>query len=84
MLQSTGILNKLRDDVMQARPEVPLPRYRVNQPLNLTQLVGSMVIIVVGLLLSIIVFLCEIVQRSAKAQNAKFTYPRIHMKLTNY
>ena len=60
MLQSTGLMNKIRDDVMQARQEVKLPRYRVNQPLNLTQLAGSMGIIVIGLLVSIIVFLCEL------------------------
>ena len=59
-LQSAGLLNKLRDDVTETIREVPPPRYRINQPLNLTQLAGSMVIIVTGLLLSIMVFLCEL------------------------
>ena len=58
-LQSTGVLNKLRDDVTQTKREVPLPRYRINQPLNLTQLAGLMAIIVIGLLLSAMVFFCE-------------------------
>ena len=67
MLQSTGLMTKLRDDVVRTKPEVPRPRYRLNQPLNLTQLAGSMAIIVIGLFVSIMVFGCELLKGLKKS-----------------
>ena len=82
-LQSAGLMNKLREDVTEAVREVPPPRYRVNQPLTLTQLAGSMAIIVMGLLLSIMVFLCELFRGLQKLKMPSHDLQK-HMKLTNY
>ena len=60
-LQAAGLLYKLREDVMQSRREVPPPRYRVNQPLIMTQLAGAAAIMVIGLLLSVMIFLNELI-----------------------
>ena len=70
-LQSAGLMYKLREDVMQTMREVPPPLYRLNQPLNLTQLAGSVAIISMGLLLAIMVFLYEMFRGAQKLKNAK-------------
>ena len=63
-MQSGGLTNKLRDDVTRGKPEDPPPRYRVNQPLTMTQLAGAQAIIFIGLLISIMIFLCEFCRRA--------------------
>ena len=59
-LRDTGILNKLKYDVMN--PPIPIPdaKVRHNQPLNLRQLGISVIILVVGLFIALILFLVEL------------------------
>ena len=59
-LRDTGILNKLKHDVMN--PPIPIPdaKVRHKQPLNLWQLAIVMIILLVGLNIALAVFLWEI------------------------
>ena len=62
-MHSAGLFNKIKEDVTRGRPEVPPPRYRVNQPLNLTQLAGATTILAIGLQLAIMAFLGELFRK---------------------
>ena len=59
-LGDTGILNKLKFDVMNPPIPIPDPKLRHKQPLILRQLGIIIIILVVGLNIAIVVFLCEI------------------------
>ena len=63
-LRDTGILEKVKNDVMNPPPHIPDPRVRYNQPLILRQLGIIMIIVIVGLFVSIIVFLMELLKTS--------------------
>ena len=59
-LKDTGILNKLKDDVMNPPTPIPLPKVRHNQPLILRQLGITFIILALGLFIATLVFLREI------------------------
>ena len=59
-LRDTGILNKLKYDVMNPPMPIPPPKVRHGQPLILGQLGITMIIIAVGLFIAILVFLGEL------------------------
>ena len=59
-LRDTGILNKLKFDVMNPPIPIPDPKLRHKQPLILRQLGIIMIILVVGLNIALVVFLCEV------------------------
>ena len=59
-LKDTGILSKLKDDVMNPPTPIPLPKVRHNQPLILRQLGITMIILALGLFIATLVFLREI------------------------
>ena len=61
-LRDTGILEKVKNDVMNPPPHIPDPRVRFNKPLILRQLGIIMIIMIVGLFVSIIVFLMELLK----------------------
>ena len=63
-LRDTGILEKVRYDVMNPPVPIPDPVVRHNQPLILRQLGIIMIILVVGLLIGTIVFFVELCIRS--------------------
>ena len=65
-LRDTGILNKLKYDVMN--PPIPIPdaKVRLKQPLNLWQLAIVMIILLVGLNVALVVFLLEVGMRGKK------------------
>ena len=58
-LKDTGILDKLKYDVMNPPIPIPDPTVRHNQPLILKQLGIIMIILVVGLTIGTIVFFIE-------------------------
>ena len=58
-LKDTGILNKLKDDVINRPMPIPLPKLRHNQPLILRQLGITVIILAIGLFISLLVFLGE-------------------------
>ena len=62
-LTDTGILDKLKNDVMNPPISVPNPTVRHNQPLILRQLGIIMIILVVGLSIGTIVFLVELLKK---------------------
>ena len=59
-LKDTGILSKLKDDVMNPPTPIPLPKVRHNQPLILKQLGITMIILALGLFIASLVFVGEI------------------------
>ena len=72
-LKDTGILDKVKYDVMN--PPIPIsdPTVRLNQPLILRQLAIIMLILIFGLAIGTIVFLVEICIRSKSRQCPKST-----------
>ena len=58
-LRDTGILEKIKYDVMNPPIPIPDPKVRYNQPLILRQLGIIMITLIVGLFIATIVFLVE-------------------------
>ena len=63
-LQNTGILDKLFNRVLDPPPFQPLPKLRVNEPLNLDQLGTAAMVMAAGMIISSIVFLGELCCRN--------------------
>ena len=62
-LQDTGVLIKLRDSELKAPNKIPLPRVKLNEPLTVFQLATAFIFAAFGLVLSVSVFLMELVMR---------------------
>ena len=62
-LRDTGILERVKYDVMKPVSPSPDPIVRHNQPLILRQLGIIMIILVVGLFISTLVFLVEFLRK---------------------
>ena len=67
-LRDTGILDKMKNDVINPPIPDPDPTFRHNQPLIIQQLGIIMIILVVGLFIGIIVFLTELLQLKWKTR----------------
>ena len=65
-LRDTGILDKLRDDIINAPFSIPLPKVRYDQPLIISQLGIVMIVLAIGLGLSFHVFLGELMRGRGK------------------
>ena len=78
-LADTGILDKVKNDVMNPPSPIPDPTVRRNQPLILRQLGIIMIILVVGLLIATIAFLVELCIRS-KSRNTPGSTHGIEVK----
>ena len=63
-LRDTGVLNKMKNDVLNLHsiPAEPLPRVWKDKPLNLTQLGITMILFVCGVASSLVVFFYEVRQ----------------------
>ena len=61
-LRDTGVLNKLRSDVLKPVFPIPDPKVRHNQPLNNWQLGIVMIISLVGSVISILTFMVELLK----------------------
>ena len=61
-LRDSGVLNKLRYDVLNPPIPIPDPKVRHNQPLNNWQLGIIMIIYLAGVLISVLVFLAELLK----------------------
>ena len=59
-LKDTGILERVKYDILKPGIQAPDPQVRQHQPLILRQLGIIMIVLVVGLFLSIIGFLVEL------------------------
>ena len=62
-LRDTGVLEKIKYDVMKAPFPIPDPQVMYNQPLILRQLGIIMIVLVVGLFISTLVFFVELVKK---------------------
>ena len=72
-LTDSGILDKVKNDVLNPPIPIPDPTVRRNQPLILRQLGIIMIILVVGLAIGTIVFLIELCIRSKPQETAEST-----------
>ena len=63
-LRDTGVLNKMKYDLLnlQAMTTTTLPKVWKDKPLNLLQLGIILIVLVIGIVLSILVFLFEVKQ----------------------
>ena len=65
-LQDSGTLIKLRDDELKAAIPIPLPKVKINQPLNISQLVTAFFLVATGIVVAILVFLVELMKGNKK------------------
>ena len=63
-LQDTGILNRLTLDIIRPPIHIPDPKVRYKLPITMTQLGTPLIAILVGSVLSVGVFLLEILLRN--------------------
>ena len=77
-LKDTGILERVKYDIMNPAITIPLPGVRDNEPLILKQLGIIMIILVIGLLIGTIVFLVELLKKP-KLNNASKTMAGVEM-----
>ena len=59
-LQNTGLLDKFFIEVLNPPPEIPLKKIRVNEALNVKQLATAAIVMLVGIVLSSLLFLGEL------------------------
>ena len=59
-LQNTGLLDKFFIEVLNPPLEKPLPKVRINEALNVKQLATAAIVVLVGLVISSLVFLGEL------------------------
>ena len=79
-LRDTGILEKIKHDVMNPPIPIPDPKVRYNQPLILGQLGIIMITLIVGLFIATIAFLVEHTQKP----NATKAGVRIEITVDQY
>ena len=58
-LRDTGILNKLRDDELNAPVHIPDPKVRINEPLNLYLVGIAFILVAGGLVIALLGFIIE-------------------------
>ena len=59
-LQNTGLLDKFFIEVLNPPPQIPLKKIRVNEALNVKQLATASIVMLVGIVLSSLLFLGEL------------------------
>ena len=72
-LQDSGILKKFVHDELRAPVPIPLPKFKVNQPLNISQLATAFFFAIFGIVASTLAFLAE--RFRAQTRNANNTNP---------
>ena len=68
-LRDTGVLKKLRYEALNPAIPIPDPKVRHNQPLNNWQLGIIMIIYLVGVVISILAFLAELLKNREMRRN---------------
>ena len=82
-LRDTGVLNKLRNDVLHPPITIPYPKVRHNEPLNNWQLGIIMIVYLVGLSISILTFIGELLKVSEVKPNPEKALEKIDIQATN-
>ena len=59
ILQEAGILKKIYVDLLNPPVYVPLPRYKFDQPLDMTMMITPLIFLSLGLFLAILTFIGE-------------------------
>ena len=65
-LRDTGVLDKMKNDMMETDMPDPIPKVWKDKPLNLFQLGIIMIICLFGVIASIVVFMWELYRSSGK------------------
>ena len=68
-LQDTGVLKKTEGDYLKVPNPRPLPKLKINQSLSISQLAASFILVVSGIIISILVFTMELLQRKKSKAN---------------
>ena len=68
-LRDTGILDKMKDIILPAHIPTQYPRAQHQQSLSINQMSIILIIFVIGITLSIIVFILELFKNSSKEGN---------------
>ena len=68
-LRDTGVLSKLKDVISPPYNPIPYPKARHKQPLTIYQLSITMILFVVGITLSLLTFIRELLKRSGRKGN---------------
>ena len=63
-LQNTGLLDKLSIDVLDPPLEIPLPKIKVDEALDVKQLATAAIVMLFGIVISSFLFLGELCSRS--------------------
>ena len=79
-LHDTGILERLKYDVVKPHIFIPYPKVRRDQPLTMSQLGIVIIVLASGLGMSIPVFICELIKGSRK-KSLKESEERKHLTL---
>ena len=79
-LRDTGVLNKLRYEALNPAIPIPDPKVRHNQPLNNWQLGIIMIIYLVGVMISILAFLAELLKFREKKRKPESATEQNHIR----
>ena len=70
-LQDTGILKKLYEDELNAPWKIPLPQVKIEEAITISQLATAFMLAVLGISVSIIIFLIEVFVGRGKNKNSE-------------
>ena len=70
-LQNTGLLDKFFIEVLNAPPQIPLKKIRVNEALNVKQLATAAIVMLFGIVLSSLLFLGELCYGTTEARETQ-------------
>ena len=70
-LQNTGLLDKFFIEVLNPPPQIPLKKIRVNEAINVKQLATAAIIMLVGIVLSSLLFLGELCYGTPEVREAQ-------------
>ena len=71
-LQNTGLLDKLSIDVLDPPLEIPLPKIKVDEALDVKQLATAAIVMLFGIVISSFLFLGELCSRSPNISEIQY------------
>ena len=71
-LQNTGLLDKLSIDVLDPPLEIPLPKIKVDEALDVKQLATADIVMLFGIVISSFLFLGELCSRSPNISEIQY------------
>ena len=59
LLQEAGLLKKIYNDQLNPPVRVPLPRYKIDQPIDMTMMMTAFILMSIGLCFALLAFIKE-------------------------